>query len=93
MFQQHYPGMVPGQQQMLYPNQQFLDGSFGDRLSPNLPPVFEFEGMKYIDTARVEPKIAYSPEKTPPKTPETPYFQKTPFVNPVVLNTVQVRIY
>ena len=62
------------QQQQLIPNQQFLDTSF-ERLSPQLPPVFEFEGLKYIDTARVEPRIGYSPEKTPPKTPETPRYQ------------------
>ncbi len=41
--------------QMLQPNQQFLDASF-DRLSPQLPPVFEYDGLKYIDTARVEPR-------------------------------------
>jgi hypothetical protein len=28
---------------------------------------------------RVEPRIAYSPEKTPPKTPETPHFGHNPF--------------
>jgi hypothetical protein len=47
-----------------------------------LPAVFEFDGRKYIDTARVEPRIAYSPEKTPPKTPETPHFSHTPFIPP-----------
>ena len=62
------------QQQQLIPNQQFLDTSF-ERLSPQLPPVFEFEGLKYIDTARVEPRIGYSPEKTPQKTPEIPRYQ------------------
>ena len=84
---QYYPypqqmqGMTPQQQmqfaqqqQQLIPNQQFLDTSF-ERLSPQLPPVFEFEGLKYIDTARVEPRIGYSPEKTPQKTPEIPRYQ------------------
>ncbi len=60
--------------QMLQPDQQFLDTSF-ERLSPQLPPVFEYDGLKYIDTARVEPRIGYSPEKTPPKTPETPHYR------------------
>ena len=50
-----------------------------DRLSPQLPAVFEYNDFKYIDTARVEPRIAYSPEKTPPKTPETPHFGRNPF--------------
>ena len=50
----------PMQHNVLHPDQQFLDASF-DRLSPALPPVFEFDGLKYIDTARVEPRIGYSP--------------------------------
>ena len=53
-----------------------------ERASPALPAVFEYNGLKYIDTARVEPKVAYSPQKTPPKTPETPHFSHTPFINP-----------
>ena len=60
--------------QIMQPDQAFLDNSF-ERLSPQLPPVFEYDGLKYIDTARVEPKIGYSPEKTPPKTPETPHYR------------------
>lgn len=44
--------------------------------------MFEYNGLRYIDTARVEPRKAYSPEKTPPKTPETPHFSHTPFINP-----------
>ncbi|XP_040569771.1 uncharacterized protein [Lepeophtheirus salmonis] len=66
-----------------------LDNSFENHsimtTSPNsnLPPVFEFEGLKYIDTARVEPRIAYSPEKTPPKTPDTPRYDQKPFADPV----------
>ena len=71
--------------QMLQPDQQFLDTSF-DRLSPQLPPVFEYDGLKYIDTARVEPRIGYSPEKTPPKTPETPHYRHKPFTIPIVAN-------
>ncbi len=89
---------------MLQPDQHFLDTSF-ERISPQLPPVFEFDGLKYIDTARVsfaldrwsdgcvlcyvshcptqvEPRIGYSPEKTPPKTPETPHYRQKPFATP-----------
>ena len=76
---------------ILFPDQHFIDTSFesamgstvGGATSPQLPPVFEYNGLKYIDTARVEPKIAYSPEKTPPKTPETPHFGIKPFRNPL----------
>lgn len=57
-----------------------------ERLSPQLPAVFEYNDFKYIDTARVEPRIAYSPEKTPPKTPETPHFGRNPFPRPVTLD-------
>eukprot|EP00096_Caligus_rogercresseyi_P010262 TRINITY_DN3679_c0_g1_i2.p1 TRINITY_DN3679_c0_g1~~TRINITY_DN3679_c0_g1_i2.p1 ORF type:complete len:588 (+),score=146.07 TRINITY_DN3679_c0_g1_i2:174-1937(+) len=68
-----------------------LDNSFDNSMMnhtaspPNskLPPVFEFEGLKYIDTARVEPRIAYSPEKTPPKTPDTPRYEQKPFADPM----------
>jgi len=77
--QQQQMATMQMQQQMqmhqLQPDQQFLDTSF-DRLSPQLPPVFEYDGLKYIDTARVEPKIGYSPEKTPPKTPDTPRYNQ-----------------
>ena len=87
---------MPGQQM------QMMQAPFGmiaqpgdlsfERLSPQLPAVFEYNDFKYIDTARVEPRIAYSPEKTPPKTPETPHFGRNPFpkafeegmVNPVI---------
>ena len=55
----------------------------GGATSPQLPAVFEYNGLKYIDTARVEPRIAYSPEKTPPKTPETPHFGIKPFRDPL----------
>ncbi len=68
---------------MMMPPQPGVDLSF-DRLSPQLPAVFEYNSFKYIDTARVEPRIAYSPEKTPPKTPETPHFGKNPFPKPVL---------
>ncbi|QQP38461.1 Histamine receptor H3, partial [Caligus rogercresseyi] len=68
-----------------------LDNSFDNSMMkhtaspPNskLPPVFEFEGLKYIDTARVEPRIAYSPEKTPPQTPDTPRYEQKPFADPM----------
>ena len=73
--------------QMLLPDQHFIDTSFESALtgtvSPQLPPVFEYDGLKYIDTARVEPKMGYSPEKTPTKTPETPHFDKKPFAAPI----------
>ena len=51
-------------------------------MSPALPAEFEYNGLRYIDMARVEPKIGYSPQKTPPKTPETPPFSHTPIINP-----------
>ena len=35
---------------------QVFNNSF-ERASPMLPAVFEYNGLKYIDTARVEPKI------------------------------------
>jgi len=76
-----YPQQM--QMQQLQPDQHFLDTSF-ERMSPALPPVFEYDGLKYIDTARVEPRIGYSPEKTPPKTPDTPRYQQKPFVVPGV---------
>jgi hypothetical protein len=68
-----------------------------ERLSPQLPPVFEYNSFKYIDTARVEPRIAYSPEKTPPKTPETPHFGRNPFPKPYedsgLVNPVRILIF
>ena len=73
--------------QMLLPDQHFIDTSFESALtgtvSPQLPPVFEYDGLKYIDTARVEPKMGYSPEKTPAKTPDTPHFDRKPFAEPL----------
>ena len=47
-----------------------------------LPPEFEYGKFKYVDTARVEPKIAYTPTNTPPKTPQMPHFDKAPFKQP-----------
>jgi len=67
---------------MMMQPQPGVDLSF-DGLSPQLPAVFEYNRFKYIDTARVEPRIAYSPEKTPPKTPETPHFGQNPFPKPM----------
>ena len=85
--QQHF--MMPGQQLPLMQQSPFVMMGMGqpgdlsfERLSPQLPPVFEYNSFKYIDTARVEPRIAYSPEKTPPKTPETPHFGRNPFPKP-----------
>ena len=86
--------LFSGSQQphILFPDQHFIDTSFegslqgstvGGATSPQLPAVFEYNGLKYIDTARVEPRIAYSPEKTPPKTPETPHFGIKPFRDPL----------
>ena len=81
------PGMVSisPQQQILFPEHQllqepYLNNSF-ERTTPQLPPEFEYNGLRYIDTARAEPKIAYSPEKTPPAM-RTPHFAHTPFVPP-----------
>ena len=48
----------------------------------NLPAEFEYGKFKYVDTARVEPKIAYTPTNTPPKTPQMPHFDKAPFKQP-----------
>ena len=82
---------VPGGQ-ILFPGEHYIDTSFegstlGGAASPQLPAVFEYDdgskNFKYIDTARVEPRIAYSPEKTPPKTPETPHFPFKPFRDPL----------
>ena len=93
---QYHPYPQPGGMQIpqvpqpgttyLFPQHSLLgavemNNSF-ERASPMLPAVFEYNGLKYIDTARVEPRIAYSPEKTPPKTPETPHFRHTPFIPP-----------
>ena len=49
---------------------------------PALPAEFEYGKFKYVDTARVEPKIAYTPTNTPPKTPQMPHFDKAPFKQP-----------
>merc|ERR1711997_1192107 len=82
------PGQIqPGQ--ILFPEHQVLVQSFDnsfERATPQLPAQFEYNGLKYIDTARVEPRIAYPPEKTPPKTPETPHFSHTPFIPPLPSN-------
>ena len=63
--------------------------SFDQRITtPQLPAEFTYNNLRYIDTARAQPKIAYSPEKTPPKSPITPHFSHTPFIptQPVVVN-------
>lgn len=75
--------------QILLPDQQFIDTSFESaftgHVSPQLPAMFEYDGLKYINTAMVQPKIGYSPQKglTPTKTPDTPHFDKKPFAAPM----------
>jgi len=46
------------------------------------PAQFEYGNFKYIDSARVEPKIAYTPTNTPPKTPQIPRYDLKPFKQP-----------
>ncbi len=81
---------VPQGQTYLFPEHQLLqaepllNNSF-ERATPQLPPEFEYNGLRYIDTARVEPKVAYSPEKTPPA-PLTPHFSHTPVIPPGMIN-------
>ena len=60
------------------------NSSFDTDTSPaaTLPAEFEYGKFKYVDTARVEPKIAYTPTNTPPKTPQMPHFDKAPFKQP-----------
>ena len=76
---------VPGQQQ------QGMDGTFDhsfDMESPTgdpthkFPAQFEYGNFKYIDSGRVEPKIAYTPTNTPPKTPQIPRYDNKPFKQP-----------
>ena len=43
---------------------------------------FTSGNFQYIDTARVPPKIAYTPTNTPPKTPQIPHFEVKPFKQP-----------
>lgn len=47
-----------------------------------LPAKFKYGQFNYIDTAREEPKIAYTPTNTPPKTPQMPHFDYMPFKQP-----------
>lgn len=47
-----------------------------------LPAKFQYGNFNYIDTAREEPKIAYTPTNTPPKTPQMPHFDYKPFKQP-----------
>jgi len=78
------------QMQQLSPQQEpLLDHSISFEESPNggdpthqFPAVFEYGQFKYIDSARVEPKIAYTPTNTPPKTPQIPHFDVKPFKQP-----------
>ncbi len=50
--------------------------------SAALPAEFTYGQFQYVDTARVGPKIAYTPTSTPPKTPTMQRFDKTPFKQP-----------
>ena len=61
-----------------------------DQESPALPATFEYGDFKYIDTARVEPKVAYTPTNTPPKTPQTPHFDLKPFKQPNYIDGVWI---
>ena len=66
-------------------NQLVMNNSYETENSPqagNLPAKFEYGRFQYVDTARVEPQIAYTPTNTPPKTPQVPHFDRTPFKQP-----------
>ena len=46
------------------------------------PAHFEYGKFHYIDSGRVEPRIAYTPTNTPPKTPQIPRYDNKPFKQP-----------
>ena len=76
--------LSPTQQPLMQPN---FDNSFeleGSDRDPThqFPAQFEYGNFKYIDSARVEPKIAYTPTNTPPKTPQIPRYDLKPFKQP-----------
>ena len=76
--------LSPTQQPLMQPN---FDNSFdleGSDRDPThqFPAQFEYGNFKYIDSARVEPKIAYTPTNTPPKTPQIPRYDMKPFKQP-----------
>eukprot|EP00092_Neocalanus_flemingeri_P067819 GFUD01082820.1.p1 GENE.GFUD01082820.1~~GFUD01082820.1.p1 ORF type:complete len:503 (+),score=74.45 GFUD01082820.1:149-1510(+) len=59
-----------------------MDSPTGGDPTHQFPAVFEYGKFKYIDSARVEPKIAYTPTNTPPKTPQIPHYDIKPFKQP-----------
>jgi len=66
-------------------NCSLMENSFDNSFeSPEsqLPARFTSGKFQYIDTARVEPKTAYTPTNTPPKTPQIPHFDVKPFKQP-----------
>jgi len=78
----HNQALPPNQQPLLNTSismQYNHDNSFEEA---QLPAQFTTGNFKYIDTARVEPKIAYTPTNTPPKTPQVPHFDLKPFKQP-----------
>ena len=58
-----------------------MDSPTGDP-THRFPAQFEYGQFKYIDSGRVEPKIAYTPTNTPPKTPQIPRYDNKPFKQP-----------
>ena len=85
----YYGGAQPGtpyipMEMMTVRDPLLGNSSFDTEQSPAapLPAEFEYGKFKYVDTARVEPKIAYTPTNTPPKTPQMPHFDKAPFKQP-----------
>merc|ERR1719305_499106 len=75
-------------QQLSPQSQPLLDNSFDQNPDPTLPARFTSGAFQYIDTARVEPKIAYTPTNTPPKTPQVPHFEVKPFKQPNYIDGV-----
>jgi hypothetical protein len=62
-----------------------MNNSYDTEHSPqaaNLPAEFTYGKFHYVDSARVEPNIAYTPTSTPPKTPLLQRFDRTPFKQP-----------
>ena len=77
--------LSPAQQPLMPPA---FDSSF-DMESPadrdpthQFPAHFTYGNFNYIDSGRVEPKIAYTPTNTPPKTPQIPRYDIKPFKQP-----------
>ena len=70
------------QQEPLLEHSFDMDSPTGGDPTHQFPAVFEYGKFKYIDSARVEPKIAYTPTNTPPKTPQIPHYDIKPFKQP-----------